>query len=483
LTHISNHNIKAARGAFWNYIQQFGTLAIQFVVAIILARLLEPAEFGLIGMLTIFIQIANILIQGGLTQSLIRSKSIDDSDLSTVFYFNLAASSLMYLVIYILAPWVAIFYDQAILVPLLRVLALTFVINSFSVVQITILTKELNFKKQSIITLIAVILSASFAIYTAQHGWGVWSLVLQQVMASIFLGILFWVSSQWRPSLFFSKEKFKEHFNFGYRLTISGLLNVIFNNLYLIVIGKVFAPAALGYYTQAHKLRDLPLNTISSTLNKITFPYFSKLENDVELKERLRQVIRITLFISSPILILLAMLAPEFLQVLLSSKWLPAAPYLSLLCLAGLLYPINAFMLNILLVKGKSEKFLKLEVIKKVLIAFSILLTFKHGIIALIIGKIVLMLIVTPLNGYYLHALIDYNFKEQLSDLIAFTIPATALGVILYYIKMHYSIATDNISILFIFGVLYTFLYLLIVRFIKPSIFALTMQLLKTIKK
>ncbi len=480
-----NHSLnkQALTGAVWTYVQQFGTVGIQLIVTIILARLLGPKEFGLIGMLGIFIQIAAILVQSGLTSSIIRSKQIDDDDLSTVFFFNLVLSLILYGVIYLGAPLVAIFYKQAILTQLLRVLSITIVINAFSVVQISILTKELQFKRQTFIAFAALIISAVIAILLAYKGFGVWSLIWNTISNATISGILFWGFSKWKPKWIFSQSAFKRHFNFGYKLSLSGLLNVLFENLYIVTIGKIFPPASLGYYTQANTLRNIPLNTISSALNKVTFPYFSKLNDDVELKKRLRQVINFSLFITAPLLVLIAIMSNEVIGVLFSAKWLPAAPYLSLLCLAGLFYPVHAFNLNILLVKGKSKEFLVLEIIKKVLIVISIILTYRFGIVALIIGQIILMFLATPINGYYLNDLIQYNMKEQFADLLFFTTIATVIGALLYAIKINFMNTWNVYFVIIVISALYLGLYLLFSKILRPTVFTFSKNILVNIKQ
>lgn len=455
---------QAVNGAFWTYLQQFGTLGIQFIVTTILARLLEPAEFGLIGMITVFVQISHMLVQGGMTQSLIRTKSITNDDLSTVFYFNLGISTLLYGVLYICAPYIAAFYKQGVLVDILRVYSLVFVINSFGIVQITMLTKALNFKRQTWVTVVSLVSGATVGISLAYLGFGVWSLVYSQVVTASVATILYWITSSWKPSLLFNSEKFKYHFNFGYKLTLSGLLNTVFQNIYLIIIGRAFNATQLGYYTQAVKLRNLPVNSFSNSLQKVTFPLFSKCKDDIELKALFRKISITVIYIIAPILFFIAALSHELIEFLFTSKWLPAAPYLSLLCFAGILQPIHAFNLNILLVRGRSDLFFKLALLKKSLVVLILLISVKYGIIGLIIGQILNSLIALPINAYYINKYLKYSFWDQVLDLLPSILLSGGIAFSVFYFKNNvFSFELDLINLL-IFGIGALLLYIIFSR-------------------
>lgn len=284
---------KAISGLFWTFSQQFSVQIINFAVSIVLARLLLPAEFGLLGMIAIFMAIGQSLINSGLTSSLIRTKDADNEDFSTVFYFNLIGSILVYLILYIFAPYIGDFYDQPILTQLIRVYSITFIISSFSSVQDTILTKEMEFRKQMTIQIPSVIVSSITGITLAFLEFGVWSLIYMNLCQSTLNSIQLWIRSDWKPSLTFKKAKFRYHFNYGYKLTLSGILNTIFDHAYHIIIGKYFSASQLGFYTRANSLKQLPVQNISAALGKVTFPLFANIQDDnTKLKDIYKRLVQ-----------------------------------------------------------------------------------------------------------------------------------------------------------------------------------------------
>jgi teichuronic acid exporter len=430
---------QATSGLVWTFAQQFGDQGISFIVSIILARLLLPAEFGLIGMVTVFIAIGQSLVTAGLTQSLIRDQNSDQEDLSTVFYFNLIASAFIYLLVYFLAPFIADFYQQLELTKIIRVLCLIFIIGAFSSVQMSRLTKLLDFKTQTIISLPSTILSGIVGIVLAYLGYGVWSLVWSRISLEFLKTIQLWFYSKWSPSFIFNYEKFKDHFNFGYKLTLSGLLDTIFQNIYILIIGRYFAAAQVGYYTRSQSLRNLPINNLSKALNKVTYPLFSSIQNDeVRLKRGYSILMRIVLFVISPILILGVVLATPIFRFLLTEKWVPAVPFFQILCIAGILYPINAYNLNILKVKGKSALFLKLEILKKIIISISIVIAIQFGIYGLLYSQIFISIIGFIINSYNTGKLISYDTLNQIKDIYPILLLASLMGALVYLLDFYF---------------------------------------------
>lgn len=418
---------QATEGLVWTYAQQFGSQIVGFFVSLILARLLLPAEFGLIGMIAVFVSIGNTLLKGGLSQSLIRTKVLDQEDYATVFYFNLLASVLIYVLIFFLSPFIAAFYDQEILTNLLRVYSITFIISAFATVQLARLTKKMDFKTQTLIAIPATIVGGIVGIVMAYTGFGVWSLVWSYMVTSIVSTIQLWIYSKWSPGLIFNKTKFYAHLNFGYKLTLAGLLDTIFNNIYLIIIGKYFSAAQVGFYTRAETMKQLPVSNISNALSKVTYPLFSSIQDDLErLKRVYKQLMQMVIFIIAPVLILMAVLAEPTFRFLFTEKWLPAVPYFQILCITGILYPIHAYNLNILNVKGRSDLFLKLEVIKKIVIVITILIAIRYGIIALLYGQVFTSIVAFLINTHYTGKLINYNAWEQAKDVL----PAIILSMI-----------------------------------------------------
>lgn len=463
----------ATTGFIWTFGQQFGGQIIGFIVSLVLARILLPKEFGLIGMISIFVAIGNTLLNAGLTQSIIRTPDEDltQTDYSTVFYFNLVASLLFYVLIYLTAPLVADFYDQQVLIQILRIYCLTFIINSFSAVQLARLTKKMDFKTQTIVALPSLIISGIFGIFLAYKGYGVWSLVYSYLLKEVLNAIQLWFHSKWNPKLTFSWNKFKVHFIFGYRLTLSGLLNTIFNNIYTIVIGKYFSAGQVGFYTRALTTRQLPVNNISTALNKVTYPLFSSIQDDDERLKRAYEILmKMVMFVIAPLLIFLAVLATPAFRFLFTSKWLPAVPYFQILCVGGVLYPLNAYNLNILKVKGRSDLILKLEFIKKVLIGLTILITIKFGIYGLLYGQAVLAIISFFINSYYSGKFINYTAWDQVKNILPILIFAILSGLGIYSLDRYLLQDFMDILRLLIGGLLGTSLYLIFTFFFDYKI-------------
>ncbi|AMC10866.1 capsule biosynthesis protein CapK [Lutibacter profundi] len=424
---------KALSGVFWTFLQQFSTQGIAFVVSVILARLLLPEEFGLIAMISVFMGIGTILMNAGLGSSLIRSKNPNQEDYSTVFFFNLGGSVVIYAIIFAIAPYIANFYNQDILTNIVRWYAITFIINAFSMIQLTRLTKLMDFKTQMIVAVPSLIVSGGVGIYMAYSGYGVWSLVGQILTQSIVSTLQLWYWSKWTPSWVFSKEKFIYHFNFGYKLTLSGILDTIFTNAYAIIIGKFFPIAKVGYYQRANSLQLFPVGSISAVIGKVSYPLFAKIQDDdVQLKSVYKKIMQMIVFIVAPTLIVLGVLAEPLFRFLFTEKWLPAVPYFQILIFTGILYPIHAYNLNILNVKGRSDLFLKLEVIKKTITIIVIVIAFQFGIYGLLYGSVLVSLLAFFVNTYYSGKFINYSTFEQVKDILPILALALITGILVY---------------------------------------------------
>lgn len=424
---------KTLHGIFWSTTDIFGRQGIQFVISIIIARILAPADYGLIGMLTIFFGIAQSFVDSGFGIALIQKKNPTQTDYSTVFYFNIMVGLFFYAVLFFCAPLIADFFRQPLLLNLTRVLGLSVLINSFSIVQANIFAKKIDFKTIAKISLITVLFSGTTGIFMAYHGFGVWSLAIQQIVALTLNSLLLWFFSKWKPDFIFSLTSLKTMFRFGSRLLASGLLEVLFTNVYNLVIGKVFSADKLGYYTQAQKIQTIPSNLIGSTISRVTFPVFSSIQDDDKrLKQGYRKTIKIIVFLVFPLMIGLMVVAESLIKVLLTEKWLPSVVFLQLLCIIGMTYPLSSINLNILKVKGRSDIFFRLDIVKKILIAISIAISLPFGIMALIIGRVILSFISFGLNIYYSGKLIDFSIKEQLSDIFPYFVLSLSMGIIVY---------------------------------------------------
>ncbi|MFZ5998425.1 MAG: lipopolysaccharide biosynthesis protein [Nitrospirota bacterium] len=417
----------------WSFLDAVAQRGVQFIISIVLARLLFPEQFGLIGMLTIFMAVTRTFLDSGFGAALIQKQEVTQTDICSIFYFNIAVGLAAAGLLSLAAPWIAAFYRQPILTPLTRALSLTIVINSFGMIQKTVLTKHINFKVQTKVSLIAGVLSGAAGITLAAHGFGVWSLVVQQISASLFSTVSLWAFSSWRPALIFSFTALRKMFGFGSRLLASSVLNQFFDNIYFVVIGKLFSATDLGFFTRAKTLNDLPSQTLSGIVARVTFPVFSTIQGDrARLKRGLKKALAILVLVNFPLMIGLAVIARPLVLVLLTEKWAACIPYLQLLCVVGILFPLQVMNLNVLQALGRSDLFLRLEIIKKIMIVINIAITWRWGISAMIYGMIINSVISYYLNSYYNGVLVDYPLREQVLDLLPYLIVAIVMGSAVY---------------------------------------------------
>jgi O-antigen/teichoic acid export membrane protein len=432
-TKSSDLKRKMLSGLFWSAVERFVQQGIQVVISIIIARILMPADYGLVGMLAIFIAIAQSFINSGFGQALIQKKDATKIDFSTIFYFNLAVGLFFYAILFFSAPLIADFYNQPLLIPLTRFMALNLIINSFSLVQNTILTKNIDFKALTKVSLLSIIISGAIGITMAYRGFGVWSLAVQVIGANIVRTLFLWIFNKWRPSFQFSFVSLRSLFAYGSKLLASGLLNQIFDNIYKLVIGKGYSATALGFYTQAKRIQEIPVLSTVSILQRVTFPVYSTIQDDTQrLKRAYRKTIKAIIFFNFPLMVALLVIAHSLIKVLLTDKWMPSVIYLQLLCISGFLYPLSAVNLNVLKVRGRTDIFFYLEVAKKVLIAVAIIITFKLGILALVIGQVCTNFLCFFINIYYSGREINYSLGEQLQDIAPYFGAVLIMGVCMF---------------------------------------------------
>lgn len=418
---LSSLKAKSFQGVTWSFIDSIAGSGISFIIGIILARLLTPAAFGLIGMVTVFLVIANTFIDSGFSTGLIRKVKCAKIEYDTVFYFNIATSLLLYLFLFFSAPFLAAFFKEPQLSSLIRILCITIVIDSLSIVQRAILTREINFRLQTKISLISSISSGIIGIGMAYKGFGVWSLVYQILTKQMLNGILLWILSKWRPSANFSVAAFKELFNFGSKILGSSLLASIQNNIYYFVIGKFFSASGLGFYTRAEQFNAIVTNNITGTLERVFFPVLSSIQEDEQhMKATLRKMIRTSFFITYFALISMAIVAKPMIYVLIGDKWGESVLYLQLICIGSVFFPFNIVNLNILKIKGRSDLILRLQIFKTFLTAIIIVSGILWGIAVMLIVRIITTLIATYLNSYYSGKLLGYSIKEQIFDISSY---------------------------------------------------------------
>lgn len=432
---------KTINGLIWSFGDLIANQGIQFIIQIILARLLLPENFGLIGMILIFITIANSFIDSGISQALIREQNTSQADYSTVFYFNLFMSLGMYSVCYVLAPLISVFFNEPQLVMILRVLSVCLIINSLGIIQRVLLIKKIDFKTQTKISAIAGILSGIIGIIFAILGFEVWSLVVKSVSMQIFVSGLLWTFNGWKPSFVFKYASFKRLFGFGWKLMIDALISILYFNIYTILIGKMYSTTHLGYYTNAARLTDIVSQSIASAIQRVTYPVLSVIQEDERLKYGFKKIIKTTAFISFPCMVGFAAIAEPLVSLLFGEKWMSMAIYVQLLCFAGMLYPLNSINLNILKVKGKVNFFLQLTILRTVILTIFIIgvIWLKLGITGLIGAFLIQSYIDFLINSYFSGKEILYSVFEQIKDILLIYSITIIMGVIVYLLGMIFS--------------------------------------------
>jgi O-antigen/teichoic acid export membrane protein len=425
---------KAKNGLIWSSIDKFSTLVIQFVVGIILARLLIPEDFGLIGMISILLAISQCLVNGGFYTALLQKKKIDNTDYSTIFFFNVGIGFSLYLILFWSSSYIAEFYEEPMLIALIKVIAINIVILSTTIVHRAILARKIDFKTQAIAHITSSVVGGGIGIYCALNDYGVWALVFQYLSRSLLVAILYWLLNRWTPSFIFSKKSFKSLFSFGSKLMISELLKVFFKNLYIIIIGKIYKAEELGYFTRADLFKQVPGTLVGNILQSVTFPLMVKvIDDDNKVKNVLERSVKLTGFVLFPVIFWLLFFAKPLIIVLLTDKWLASVVLLQILSLDIVFHPIQYINLNFLNAKGRSDLFLKLEMTKNILTVMVILLTYKYGLIFMSIGYVSASFVSFFINSYYTGRFIGYTSVKQLRDLLPYAIGG-ALAVGLSYL-------------------------------------------------
>ncbi|MEB1142858.1 lipopolysaccharide biosynthesis protein [Citrobacter freundii] len=412
-------NISAVNGLKWSAIERICSQGIQLILMIVLARQLGPGAFGLIGMLTIFITIGQVFIDSGFSSALIRKNERTESDYATVFYFNMTVAILFYAILYFCAPFIAEFYNRIELIELTRVLGLTIIISAFTIVQRTQLSVILDFKTQAISSLSSVIISGGCALLMAYNGFGVWSLVTQTIVMGLVNLVILNIYNPWLPKRKFSKKSFWDFFSFGSKLLVSSLIDAIYTNIYLVVIGKSFSANTLGQFTQANLLSNTPAMTLTTIVQRVTYPLFSNVNNAKgNIDEIYLRTLRLTAAVVFPTMFILAIIAKPFVVLFLGQQWEPVATLMSILCIGYCLYPVHAINLNLLQVKGRTDLFLKLEVIKKTLITVILIITIPFGVKIICFGILAQYYISLFINTYYTGKLSKLSAMTQMRKLL-----------------------------------------------------------------
>ena len=427
---------KTVKGVAWSGIDNVVQMGVTFVVSIVLARLLSPDDYGLIGIVTIFTAICTVLINGGFTSALIRKKDATENDFNTAFIVNFALSLFLYSIIFFCSPLIAKFFNREELVALTRVASLGMIIGALALVQQTQLTKRLDFKTQTKISFIASLASGIIGITLAIIGFGVWALVAQTLTLQFFRTTLLWIYNKWIPIFRFSSNSFHELFGFGWKMMASGILDTIWKELYQVIIGKFYTPATLGQYTRAKQFSQLFSSNLTSVIQRVTFPVLSNIQDDRErMISGYRKIIKTTMFITAICMFLLAAISEPLIYCLIGPKWHEAATYLPLICISGSLYPLHAINLNMLQIQGRSDLFLGLEIIKKIIGLVPLAVCISYGIMPMLYVNLATSIMCYFLNSYFPGKLLGYNSWMQIRDIAPSYITATIAAVSIYFLK------------------------------------------------
>lgn len=456
-------------GIKWSAIERFAVQGIQFIIGLILARLLSPSDYGIIGMLAIFMAISQTIIDSGFSKALIQKQDRTEIDFSTAFYFNIVVGLVCYLILFLASPYVAVFFNEPILKDVLRVLAINLFLNSLVVVPVAKLSIKVDFKTLSKASIISTILSGALGIVLAYRGIGVWALVVQSVSHSFVNVVLLWCLLKWRPQWQYSWESFKKLFGYGGNVLVAGIISTICANINTLVIGKFYTPKDLGFYTRGNQFPSLLSTNITAILQRVTFPILSKIQDDTE---RLILVYREYIKISSLgiffLLSLLASLGKPLIELLLTDKWLDATIYLQVFCFALMFDHLCQINLNLLYVKGDTKYILRLEIIKKSISFAILLISIPFGVLAICLSQIVYTQIAVYINTYYTGKLYNFGYIKQIKDYLPYLL-LSQLACIPSWILQ--SLNLHPLLILIVGGIISSALYALLLYLKKDEVF------------
>lgn len=435
----------------WKFLERIGTQGIQFIVSILLARLLLPSDYGVVSMILVFTAIANVFVQSGFSSSLIQKKDADELDFSSVFYVSLAIATICYLILFFSAPWIADFYNMPEMTTILRVLALTLFFGAINSVQNARISRNMKFKKLFFSSLGAIVVSGATGIILAYLGYGPWALVWQQLSNSIAITIILWFTSGWRPKLMLSIKRVKSLFSYGWKILCSSLLDTVYRNLYNLVIGRFYSSATLGNYNKGEQFPKLIAVNVDGAISSVMLPAFSK---EQENKEKVKKMVRRSIVTSSllllPMMFGLAAVAETAVRVLLTDNWLGCVPYMQLLCIVYALYPIHTANLQSIKAMGKSDYFLKLEVIKKIIGIIVLVITVPFGVYIMTLGQVGVAILSTFINSFPNRKLLNYHYKEQIKDIL----PSLLLSLVMFVVVYPMNFLNINIYLLLIMQIL-----------------------------
>lgn len=432
---MSSLKDKTIKGVFWSAVERFSAQGIHFLFNIFIARILSPSDFGVIAMINVFLNLSQTFIDCGFGVAIIRKVDRTENDLSTVYIFNVVTSLLFYGVFWILSPHIAHFYNLPDLLSITRVISITLVISSFAGVHYSLLSINVDFKARAKISIISSVLAGSLCLFLAYHGYGYWALVAQSVLACLVKTALVIYHVKWKPRFLFSWASFKYLFSFGGRLLLSGLVDTIYNNLYTLVIGKKFTASSLGEFTKAETYAKFPASNLTGALQAVVLPILSDVQNDEKiLVNYFSRFISLSIYLIFPVMLVLVSIAEPLVDVVLTSRWAGIVPLFRLLCLDLMLYPVHALNMSLLQVKGRSDLYLRSEIIKKVVGLLVLIMSIPHGIYYMCIGKVISSILYLIPNILFTSRIVDFGFIKQLRIIVPQLLLSVSMAVVVYII-------------------------------------------------
>lgn len=428
---------KVFSNIIWRFAERVGAQLIGFVLSVILARILEPSAYGEVALITAFLSILQVFVDGGLGNALIQKKDADALDFSSVFYFNVVFCAVIYAGTFLAAPYIASFYRNDSLTPMIRVMCVTILISGVKNVQQAYVSRNLQFKKFFFTTLIGTVVSAVIGIIMALHGFGVWSLIAQTLLNGVIDTILVWVMVKWRPKKMFSIQRMRTLFSYGWKLLASDLLNTTYSNIRQLLIGRLYSSADLAYYNRGRNVPNLIVANVNTSIDSVLFPVMSaEQDNRAEMKNMVRRTIMTSNYIMAPLMIGLAFIAEPVVRLIFTEKWLPCVPYLRIFCVIYVFQPIHTANTNAIKATGRSDVFLRLEIIKKVIEVVVLLVSMRFGVMVIAYCYLANTILNQVINSWPNWKMLNYKYPEQLRDILPSTLLALGMGICVYGVSL-----------------------------------------------
>ncbi len=470
---------KVLSGLFWRFAERCGAQGVSFVVSIVLARLLAPEVYGTIALITVFTAVLQVFVDSGMGNALIQKKDADNDDFSTVFYFNMAVCCVLYLGMYLAAPYIAEFYNDGELTAVVRVLSLTLIISGVKNVQQAYVSRNMLFRNFFYATLGGTIGAAAIGIAMAYMGYGVWALVVQQVFNAAVDTVILWITVKWRPGRTFSLQKLKGLFSFGWKMLVSGLLDTIYGNLRQLLVGKIYSSSDLAYYNRGQQFPNFIVNNINSSIDSVLFPVMSSVQDDRErVKDMTRKSIKVSVYVMAPLMMGLAFTAESVVRLVLTDKWLACIPFLRIFSITYMFYPIHTANLNAIKAMGRSDLFLKLEIIKKGVGLILMISSIQFGVLAMAYSMLLGNVISQVINSWPNRKLLGYSYADQIKDILPSILLAVFMGICVYMVTFFNLSSFITLCIQMISGAL---IYIISSAVFKMDSFLYLWNLLKTV--